>query len=251
LTALWVGIAFATGVARDFVATFHDAMRGITYKQHGADAVAQQGIRQIVFGLLVGGLGTIGLGCYYRLALNQLRGEKASVGIAFSSLRLAMPLFVVGVVMEVPEAITGAVQLLSPIGYYLLLLPTWIIQGLLMFVVPLVVDRNLGPVAALTESITLLKRQWIMATVFFFLGQIFGAIGALFCGVGALVTYPLFILGVTIAYLNFTSPPTPPVLPDYGQPMPGVWPPPPTGGRPGSVAFMQESRPVMENIRRL
>ncbi len=237
LLLLFVGVGFLTGFAQYIIAMFQATL-------HSAGAQHPPNLRltgpqvggQLLFSLLVGVLTYLGLGCYYRLALSQLRGEPVGVGTAFAALRSALPLAVVGAAVQFLPLIGAAIQSLSSLGgamvalallgYYLFAFLGLIVQGLFMFAPLLVLDRSLGPVAALTESFQLVKSQWIMAVVFFFLGQLLAGAGGLLCGVGTLVTYPLFILGVTIAYLTLSNPPAP-VVPDYGQPAPGVWPPPP------------------------
>ncbi len=223
LAPFLVGLAFLTGYAQYMIATFQTILHGTPAPPQTFSIMIRRTGGDLLFSLLAGAMGYLGFGCYYRLALSQLRSEPVNVGTAFSALRSALPLLVVGV----------AVQVMYVIGSYLCLLPGLIVQGLFMFAPLLVLDRGLGPVSALAESFSLVKSQWVMAAVFYFLGQLLAGVGGLLLGVGAFITYPLFILGVTIAYLTFTQPPAPPAMPDYGQAVPGVWPPPPGSSPPG------------------
>ena len=212
--------AFATGYAQFLINTIHATQTGVP-PQTGLSSLINQYASQALFSIVIGGPAYVGLGCYYCLALAQLRGEPVSVGTAFSAFRSVLPLLLAGFV----------VQFVVLIGSYLCVLPGLIAQGLFMFVPLLIVDRKVGPIAALTESVSLVRSQWLMAVVFFFLGQLLGGVGGLLCGVGAFVTYPLFLLGVATAYLALAYP-SPPVNPSYGQASAGVWPPPPQAAPP-------------------
>ncbi len=108
-----------------------------------------------------------------------------------------------------------------------------------MFAPLAIVDRRLSAPAAVVESFSLLKKQWLMTALFFLVLTIVSALGGLICGVGIVATLPLLFLSLAVGYLSFTEPGRPigpfaAGLPDYGQAQPGVWPPPPTVTPPSS-----------------
>lgn len=183
------------------------------------------------FSLLLAPFNAILLGGLYRMALRQARGEAITATGVFSALDVALPLLLVGFLIA---ALALTVTLLLPRVAGLLNL-FW--QGLFMFAPLAVVDKRLSAPAAVVESFGLLKKQWLMTALFFFVLSLVSALGGLVCGVGFLATYPLLFLSLAVGYLAFTEPGRPigsltTGIPDYGQAQPGVWPPPPTVAPP-------------------
>lgn len=208
--------AFLTGYAQQFIDIIHAIRTNIPMPQ--PDPFARFG-SDLLFSLIMGVVNVVLFGGAYRMAVRAGRGETVAATDILSGFRSALPLIAVGLVTQV----------CSTIGIYLCILPGFIIMALFMFAPLLVVDRRLGPLQALTESVNLLKSQWLLATAYYFVVTMLGGIGFFLCGVGLLFTYPLLFLSVALAYLAVTQPP--PTVPDYGQPAPGVWPPPPAPGQ--------------------
>ncbi len=165
-------------------------------------------------------------GGLYRMALRQARGETISATGVFSAFDVALPLILVGLLVAVLSGVIGLLRVRG-LGVADVL---W--DGLLMFAPLAIVDRRLSAPAAITESFGLLKKQWLMTALFFLVLSIVSVLGIIVCGVGFVVTYPLFFLSLALGYLAFTEPDRPigPLaagMPDYGVAQPGVWPPPP------------------------
>jgi hypothetical protein len=169
-------------------------------------------IMAVVNGLLYGGL--------YRTALRQTRGETISVAGIFSALDVAGPLIAVALVLA---AIVEAAQLVIPPFAFLVSI---LIEGIFMFAPLIIVDRRVGPITALADSLDLLRGQRWIGIFYFLIVLILALIGSLACGVGIIVTMPMLYLALAVAYRAMTEPPRPD-LPTYGQAAPGVWPPPP------------------------
>jgi len=133
------------------------------------------------------------MGGMYRMAVKKLRNNPIQVSDIFS----------VGDVL--PALLLGAflVGLASGVGFILCIIPGLIIGGLLMFTIPLIVDRHLGAIDAMGQSWNALKGDLLNATLFFLVVSILGVIGALACGVGILVTIPLLVLSIALAYRDF------------------------------------------------
>jgi len=130
----------------------------------------------------------------------------------------------------------------TQIGAMLCIIPGLILAGLWMLTLPLIVDKKMGVIEAMSASFNALKSDMLTATLFYLVLSLVAAIGALLCGVGALFTYPLFPLAIAIVYRDFflggnTGGPTlnMPLPPQsaYGS-QPGGYPPPPStpGGYP-------------------
>lgn len=176
---------------------------------------------QVCFTLILSAVGMVLNGGLYRCALKQLRGGQVSVGDFFSVFDSIVPLVITGVI----------VSILETIGSYMCIIPGIIVSGLLMFAIPAVVDRNIGPGEALRISFDATKSNWIMFAVFGLVMRILMGLGALACCVGLLATIPLFVLTISIAYRDTLGLPgaynpdsySPPPPPNFG----GFEPPPP------------------------
>ena len=196
-----------------------------------------------LFGLVLAAANAVFFGGFYKMALRQMRGERISVGGLFSGFPQALPLAMVAVALAAGTALLEAASLgllrllgLPPaqavsLSNLIGVLPSLVLQAVLIFAPLLVVDRGANAAEAIKGSLRLLKGQWLIATLTYFLLALIAGLGALGCLVGMLVTYPLFLISVAVGYLAFTQPPSSAPFPypnAYGGPAPpGVWPPPP------------------------
>ena len=191
-----------------------------------------------VLAVLVGGYNAVFFGGVYRMALRQRRGEPISVLGLFSAFPQALPLLMVGIVAPAILGLAAGLcvwllHLYLPISAAVTIadmvvwLPGVVLGGLLMFAPLLVVDTGANAAGALLGSVRLLKGQWLMGILFYFVAALVGGLGVLVCGVGMLATYPLFLISIAVGYLALTQPPVA-YAPPSSYPAPGVWPPPPT-----------------------
>ncbi|MGH9754968.1 MAG: zinc-ribbon domain-containing protein [Blastocatellia bacterium] len=168
----------------------------------------------------------------YRAAIRQARGETISVGDLFSGgdcflrvlglmVLLGITQFVIAFIFSVPGMIVEALQ---PLGSTAANIPILIISGFIFFAIPLIVDRKAGVFEAISASIEATKSQWWMFAIFAFVLGLLFSIGAIVCGVGLLVTVPLYFTTAAIAYRdtfglpgarNYDAFSTPPPPPDY------------------------------------
>jgi uncharacterized membrane protein len=88
-------------------------------------------------------------------------------------------------------------------GFVACVLPAYVVQALLMFSMPLVIEKRASPIDALSLSWNALKGQWLMATVFVFVLGMLVSAGSAVCGVGAFVTAPLALLSLVLLYRDF------------------------------------------------
>lgn len=218
--------------------------------------------RNHVFAVLAGGYNAVFFGGFYRMALRQRRGEPISALGLFSAFPQALPLLMVGVVAPAVMGLVGGLcvwllHLFLPptaavsIVNLVVWLPDIVLGGLLMFAPLLVVDAGADAADALLGSVRLLKGQWLMGILFYFVAALIGGLGALACGFGMLATYPVFLIGIAVGYLALTQPPAvyaPPV--PYSAP--GVWPPPPSQAPPPGQppSFGQSAPPPADPPRR-
>jgi hypothetical protein len=214
-----IPVALVTGYSRVFMASLAPLFHPGALPAAPPNFLMYYG-SSFLFSLIVYTLLYVLLAGFYGLALRQVRGEALTVGGLFDGFRQLPALLVAGFI----------VYLCVTIGSYLCVLPGLVLGGLFMFVPLLIMDRKLGPIQALTQSVELLKSQWIMAAVFYFVVSLIAGLGAIVCLVGVLVSLPLLFLSVAVGYSAMTQPPMPPQMPGYGPSTPGVWPPPPSVG---------------------
>lgn len=215
MVAVCIPLAFATGYAEQFIAIFRNMNSGLPPAQ---PRLFSNFLPDLLFGLITYAAAAILQGGLYRMAVRHLRGEIVKATDVFSALDVALPLLVVGLLTHI----------CMTIAMYLCVLPLFIVGGLFMLAPLFVVDRGLGPISAVSESIGLLKRHWLMAALFYLVINFLSGIGAIACWVGGLWTYPLLFLSVGLAYVTFTQPARQVPFPPYGQPQANVWPPPPS-----------------------
>lgn len=142
---------------------------------------------QAVVGLTVNG---IFLGGLSRMACLQVRGRDFGVGALFS----------VSDVLANLAFGSAFYALILCAGMYLFVLPALVASGLLMFMVPLIVDGRRLPVDAIKESYHSLKAEWLSATLFHLVVVAVAGLGSLLCCVGILATAPLYSLSVAVLY---------------------------------------------------
>jgi hypothetical protein len=133
------------------------------------------------------------LGGMYRMACRQLRGQAVGVETLFS------------VVDVLPQLILGSVLygLATFLGLCAFVLPMFVVSGVLMFTIPLIVDGGLDAMGALTQSWNALKSQWLVATLFHVVASFAASVGLCFCGVGFLLTAPLYCMSIAVLYRDF------------------------------------------------
>ena len=155
------------------------------------------------------------------ISLKLLRGETAEIGDVFKGMDKFGPAFLV---LLLTYLAVGAIWLatiifaLIPFLGILVTVLLWICLGIafpligafVAFALCAIVDKNLDLGGAFKFAIDRIKVNpleiWVLALV---LG-ILSSIGSIACGIGVFVTAPIFILGMTIMYLEGTSATTQP-----------------------------------------
>lgn len=147
----------------------------------------------LLFSLLGFVVGQFFIGGMMRMAINNTKTGRADLSQMFS-------------VADVLPSLIGAgilTSIASVIGFMFCIVPGLLLSGLFMFVSPLIVDRKLGIMDAINTSINALKSQMWMALLYILVIGIVAGLGALACGVGALVTAPLSLLALALTYRDF------------------------------------------------
>ncbi len=130
------------------------------------------------------------MGNLVRMAIKQVDRQKIAVG----------DLFVFDAVF--PQVLIAWLLygLLVMVGLCLMIIPAWIAAGVLMFALPLAAEGRRSGIDALRGSWETLKGAWLSATVFHLVLAVIMVSGVLLCGLGSLVTFPLYVLALGVVY---------------------------------------------------
>jgi hypothetical protein len=159
---------------------------------------------------------------YTVVCLAQLKGKRWSFGDFFSGFRWYGSLLanwlltmMIGGVLIIPSVIVflilgfSGIILKSPgllvLGIVVAIVNAaadiYILVRMSCFNVPLIIDRNYGPIEAIQGSWTVSRGHFWGLFGCYLLFSIIGGLGALACGIGVLFTLPLFHVGTTAGYL--------------------------------------------------
>jgi uncharacterized membrane protein len=144
----------------------------------------------LVFGIFGSGL--------INMALIILKGKHPTYGDVLVPFR------------QQPLAYAGVGVLLS-LGFFLLqfcfFIPALIFEGLMLFTIPLMIERRLSPIEAMKESYRILRPHIGMATLAgLILGFLAGS-GSYLCYLGMFATIPVSFIALAIIYRDLTVPP--------------------------------------------
>jgi len=148
-------------------------------------------------GLLLNGVFYGGLFGYY---LKVSRGETAELSDIFNGFSVALvPLMLASVVSQV----------LTGIGFLLLILPGIYLAVAYLFVYILIMDKKLEFWAAMEVSRRVITAQWWRLLGLALLGIVLALLGAVALVIGMFVTIPIYIGALIYAYEDLCNPPRP------------------------------------------
>lgn len=166
-------------------------------------------------------------GGVYRAAIKQVRGEPISTADLFTGVPTMWSMLGFSVVYGLGVGV----------GTLLCIVPGLLVAGLLFPGYALIADgESLGN--ALSRCIDAMKRDMWTAAAFVFVMGLLIVVSAIPCGLGMLVTVPVFYLVGALAYRDMIGMPSGAGAGGYGQPgfgapaAPGVWPPAPSAVTP-------------------
>ncbi len=194
---VWIGAVFVAGLCNAAVNSVVGVPSGreIGFKVvlgggfpvggNRAAGVARTVVSALTNGFFLGGM--------VRMACKQVRGQRIAIGDLFSVFDCLPQLALASVL----------ISLATLAGFSCLVLPGFVVAGLLLLTLPLVVDGRRGALEAMRGSWKALQGQWLEATVVHVVLAIVAGSGALLCCVGLLFTAPLYGLGVAVLYRDF------------------------------------------------
>lgn len=108
----------------------------------------------------------------------------------------------------VPVVITSLIiSALAFVGFLLCYLPGIVVTFATSYALYFVVDQGLEPVEAIKASVNLVKDNLADTLIWYIVGGLIAAAGALVCIVGLLVTLPLALIGTAFTYKRLTGQP--------------------------------------------
>lgn len=189
----WVAVTLITGVIQLVISGIMQLGQG---RDGGNLLIALIGtiVSIVVSGILYAGL--------FGMAIKQVRGQEISIGDLFGFTDVLGQTILASIVAGI----------LTGLGFMLCFFPGLVLAGLFMFTFPLIVDKKMSAIEAISASMNALKSQWLMAAVFVLVVGLLYMFGYFLCLVGVLVTAPIALLSVTVLYRNFfigsTTPPS-------------------------------------------
>jgi hypothetical protein len=229
-SGMWVGATFILGilttlmvvamlVPSGFASWYISLIQGAT--QSGNAGTMPQLPTSGVWTVYVGGfviniLYVVMVGGLFNMAMRQLDGQDAGVGDMFALRGAFLNLAGFGLLYACTSLVDRFTCGIAGIVF----------SGLSLFAPIIIVTRNAGPLAAVRESFGILRSQGLMAILFLFVGMLMISLSFLACGLGELITIPMFVLAVAVGYKSFTGSQFA-QFQGYGPAQPGVWPPPP------------------------
>lgn len=124
---------------------------------------------------------------------------------------------------------TIVVQLCVMLGIFACYIGAFVVMGWYLFVMPLLIDKDLSIGEAMRQSKAMTAGQMLMYILFAFVVGIVSQLGVYFCIVGVVATIPLHYLVFAVAYVkNVDAPAMTPAIPApaVAGGAPGGWPPP-------------------------
>ena len=142
-------------------------------------------INQIIFSAFMAGL--------IIFCVREIRTRDARFSDIFEGFNFLLPAF----------AVVFITSLATFVGLLACLVGALFTTALCMFALPLVVDRNRGPMGAISESWRTLGPQWGSAGLFYFLAFLISISGLLICCIGVMWTAPFTSIAAAVLYTRF------------------------------------------------
>ena len=143
-------------------------------------------INSFAFGLLIGPW-YAGL---HKMTVKARRGQTVAMGDAFSGFENFGPIFVAGLLYSIGVGLGSA----------LCFIPGLIIGGILLYIIPLVALKGDSIGDAISASKEVAMKSLVAHSLFMLVIVLLAILGALLCGVGLLITIPVGIIAMGVAY---------------------------------------------------
>ncbi len=150
------------------------------------------------------------------LALRALRGDEYSVSTIFFGFKKVASVFVLSSVPHLINALGAIVGVgqqnfqtdpLKAFGSsFVLILIVSIVQSYIYWLGLYILDQDLGPSQALKAFCADFKGKYLSSLAYVLLFGLLSGVGAICCGVGILITYPILSIALAVAYNSKYAP---------------------------------------------
>lgn len=130
---------------------------------------------------------------------------KPAAGDVFQGFQKFLPSFLLMLTMAVAIGILMLFNFIPCVGTIIYIAGIYAVMTFLMFAMYLIADRNLDFMAAIKESAGLVKQNFWMFLVLMIVTGIISGLGAIACGIGVIVTAPLGVTILAVAYRELFS----------------------------------------------
>ena len=141
--------------------------------------------------ILSGAVSSVMLGGIYLAFMRIEKGETVTVANTFDSIRDVMVNLII---------MSALKSLLISIGFLLFVIPGIYLTVSYIFSELLIVDRKMDPWEALEESRKMVTKNWFLYFAFLLTIAVINIIGLIPLGIGLLVTVPLSVTAIVLAY---------------------------------------------------
>lgn len=174
---------------------------------------------------------TVGL---FMMMFKKLRGETVAIGDVFQGFSKFGPAFVAFIVVGIAGGLVAFILQFIPIlGQIASLVLVLVIGGAMFYLAQIIAATDMGGIEAIKASWEKTKPDVVMYSVTYLVYSIVISVGAIACGIGQLVTSPLAMAAMAIAYRdNFSLPGAAPAAPAGPADVPPPAAPPPAAPPP-------------------
>jgi uncharacterized membrane protein len=128
---------------------------------------------------------------YFYVLLKKMRrpDEPISFGDLFKGFEVFLPALIASLVIGAVMSVAGSI-----------VIPALILQGLLIFVWPLIMDKRMDFWPAIMESYERTKGEWLSFALFALVAGIIGGLGGIACCIGIFFSMPVMFGAMAVAY---------------------------------------------------
>jgi hypothetical protein len=179
----------------------------ILFKENLATLLVSTLLAMIISGATFGILAGPMVAGMMALCSKILKGEKGEINEIFNHFDKFVPTLLFMLIMIAVYFVLFLIMLIPILGFLVYIAAIPVIAFVIFFGIGAIVDQNSSPVDALKIAFNSFMKDPVMNWVYVLVFGICAGIGAIACGVGAIVTAPLMYLGMTMAYNELTGKP--------------------------------------------
>jgi hypothetical protein len=109
-------------------------------------------------------------------------------------------------------AVSFIAGLVAALGVFACCIGVIFTAGLMMFALPIKVATGATPTDSVSQSWNMLKKDWLLAGLFYFVVSLISELGAIACYVGMIITLPMIYIAPTILYCRWVG-----IVPAYSS----------------------------------